>query len=332
MLEGTQVARLGELALAWLLTRKEGKGARSELSRTLKPFAEHRWSSGEWSTRLDETLATLEEGGLATRTARNGLALTPQGRAHALAWLGVKSASGLTWKQLKSKHLLARALELPASSGNLSRLGSAEGMRAVLVQKHLGMEAPGSRSLAQVRDALCWKQLGVETDKPFTLAAVQAVLLSRVLQAPREVTAPQALQQLAARSVGAKRSDADSLRLAALRSWLVPAAPTSPSSFEASPAEEDLRDFASRVLQAAKGSTSGRFGEGKVFISHVWRALKDQVQGLDEQAFKDRLVEANQKRLLSLSRADMVEAMDPTDVSASEIHSATSTFHFIALS
>ncbi|PTL77074.1 hypothetical protein [Vitiosangium sp. GDMCC 1.1324] len=354
-MEGHEVSRLGELTLAWLLTRDEGKGARSDLSRALKPFAEHRWSASDWSQRLDETLAALESGGLALRTARNGLELTAQGRTHAHTWLGVKRLpEGTTWKKLKATHLLARVLELTPSASSLTRLGTADGMRAVLVQKELGLESPGSRSLTQVRDALCWKQLGVDTDKPFTLAAVQAVLLARALQTSREAEPTQAMRQLAARSVGAKRSDAESLRLAALRSWLVPSSepvapppsvptPSStrnelasapqPALFEpAAPVpQEDLPTFAERVRQAAKDSASGRFGEDKIFISHVWRTLRGQFQGLDEQTFKNRLVEANRAQLLSLSRADLVEAMDPGDVAESETRYLGATFHFIAL-
>lgn len=357
-MEGHEVSRLGELTLAWLLTREEGRGARSDLSRALKSFAEHRWSASDWSTRLDEALTALEAGGLARRTARNGLELTAQGRTHAHEWLGVKRLpEGTTWKKLKATHLLARVLELPPSTGNLARLGSADGMRAVLVQKQLGIESPGSRSLTQVRDALCWKQLGVETDKPFTLGAVQAVLLARALQASREAEPTQAMRQLAAKSVGAKRSDAESLRLAALRSWLVPssepiapvpvrpavsstpaarnelAGAPPPGFFDsAAPApREELQGFAERVRQAARASTSGRFGEDKIFISHVWRMLRDQLQGVDERTFKSRLVEANRARLLSLSRADLVEAMDPADVSDSETRYLGATFHFIAL-
>lgn len=353
-MQGHEVSRLGELALTWLLTREEGKGARSDLSRALKPFTEHRWSASDWNLRLDETLAALEAGGLARRKARNGLELTSPGRAHALAWLGVKRLpDGTTWKKLKNTHLLARVLELPPSNGNLARLGTADGMRAVLVQQQLGGGSPGSRSLTQVRDALCWKQLGVDTDKPFTLAAVQAVLLARALQASREAEPTQAMRQLAAKSVGAKRSDADSLRLAALRSWLVPSsepvavqpsASTAPSArnvlatlpdpmyFDTeAAARADLQTFAERVQQAARASASGRFGEDKIFISHVWRTLRGQLQGLDEQSFKSRLVEANRARFLSLSRADLVEAMDAADVADSETRYLGATFHFIAL-
>jgi hypothetical protein len=135
--------------------------------------------------------------------------------------------------------------------------------------------------------------------------------------------------------VGARRSDAESLRLAALRSWLVPsntlASPPDLTVFDTSPDQENLRTFAERVREAARASTTGRFGGDKIFISHVWHTLKHQVRGLDERAFKDRLLEANRARLLSLSRADLVEAMDPADVAASETRYLGATFHFIAL-
>lgn len=330
---GSEVSRVGELALAWLLTRAEGKGPRSDLARALKPLTDHRWSSGEWNARLEELLGQLVQQGLVQQNARKGLTLTREGRTRALAALRVdRLPKGSTWKQLKRTHLVALALGLTPSAANLNRLGRADGMRAVLVQKQLGFPEPGSQSLAQVRDALCWRQLGVETDKPFTLAAVQAVLLGRVLEATRELAPAQALQQLAARSVGARRTDTESLRLAALRAWTLPSdsAPDEPQgAVPAAPQEEGLSAFAERVLQVARGSTAGRFGDDRVFISHVWRAM--QAPGLDEQAFKRRLIEANQKRLLSLSRADMVELMDPSELSASETRHLGATFHFIAL-
>ncbi len=329
-MEEREVSRVGELSLVWLLTRAEGKGARSDLSRALKPFTDHRWSSGEWGARLDETLARLGQDGLVTQNARKALTLTAQGHSRALEVLGVERLpKSTTWKQLKGTHLVALALGLTPSAANLSQLGRAESMRAMLLQKHLGLESSRPRSLVQIRDLLCWRQLGVETDKPFTLATVQAVLLSRELEATREVTAPQALQQIAARSVGARRTDTESLRLAALRTWTFPAGePRPPAPTPASP-EEPLHAFAEQVVRAARSATAGRFGDDRVFISHVWRAM--QGHGLDEQAFKRRLIEANQRRLLSLSRADMVELMDPAELAASEVRHLGATFHFVAL-
>lgn len=335
-MEGHEVNRVSELVLVWLLTRAEGKGSRSGLSSALKAFSAHRWSSGEWSTRLDETLAALESRGLLQQTARKGVSLTKEGRARALRFLELERLpKGLTWKKLRLTYLTARALGLPST--HASRLDKAGNLRAVLVQKQLGLEGVGTRTLNEVRDTLCWKQLGVDTDKPFTLAAVQSFLLGKVLQSSREVKPSQALEQLAARSVGARRTDAESLRVAALQSWLIPATePSAPATRDSQPpapaprpTEDGLPAFAERVLNTARSATTGRFGDDRVFISHVYRAMREP--GLDEQSFKNRLVEANRKRLLSLSRADMVELMDRADVEASEIRHLGSTFHFIAL-
>jgi hypothetical protein len=342
-MRGSEVSRVGELVLVWLLTRADGKGARSAVSSALKPFTAHRWSPGEWSTQLDTVLGALQEAGLLEQTARKGLGLTKQGRARALEFLGEpRLPKGLSWKKLRLTWLTARALDLPNSQGE--KLGAAGHLRAVLVQKQLGLERVGARTLKQVQDELCWKQLGVTTDKPFTLAAVQSLLLGQVLQSSREVKASQALEQLAARKVGARRTDAESLRLAALQSWVLPASSPAPQATAAPaparapepvpasaprPADEALPAFAERVLNTARAARSGRFGEDRVFISHVWRALGDP--SLDERTFKNRLIEANQKRLLSLSRADMVNLMDPADVSASETRYLGATFHFIAL-
>jgi len=337
-MEGHEVSRIGEMALAWLLTRAEGKGARSALSRALKPLAQQRWSGSEWGEHLEETLARLAADGLIQQTARKGVVLTPEGRAHALAALNLERLPrSTTWKQLKSTHVTALALGLSPSATSLARLARADDMRAVLLQKQLGLGTPGTRTLTQVRDAFCWRQLGVESDQPFTAAAVQAVLLSRALQATRAVTPTQAMQQLAARIAGARRTDTESLRIAVLRAWLfppaelLPATVTSPAPAAGAPrdGEDGLRSFSENVLRTARTSPSGRFGDNRVFISHVWHAMKGN--GMDEKAFKRRLVEANRKRLLSLTRADMVELMDPADVAASEIQHLGATFHFIAL-
>lgn len=335
-MQGSEVSRVGELVLAWLLTRAEGKGTRGKVAEALRPFTAHRWSAGEWNAQLDETLGALEAGGWLERSARRGLGLTREGRARALKFLALERVpKGLTWNKVWSTFLTAQALNVPAS--RREKLGRSKDLRAVLVQQRQGLGPVGERSLQAVQDELCWKQLGVTTNKPFSLVNVRAFLLGQVLQSTREVTASQALEQLAARQVGARRTDPNSLRQAAIQSWLLPppepsptkAAVPAPAPTPPPPADEPLPNFAERVMRTARALKSGRYGEDRVFISHVWRALGEP--SLDERAFKQRLLSANQQRLLSLGRADMVEWMNPQDVSASEIRYLGSTFHFIAL-
>jgi hypothetical protein len=94
-----------------------------------------------------------------------------------------------------------------------------------------------------------------------------------------------------------------------------------------------LSQFADQVLAAARSTHSGRFGDNKVFISHVWRRLQEDsgMSALSLDAFKQRLAEANQARLLDLARADLVEAMDPEDVRSSELSYHGATFHFVRI-
>ncbi|RKH06114.1 hypothetical protein D7V97_23090 [Corallococcus sp. CA053C] len=326
--------RLQGLALAWLATRPEKKpGTRNELAKTLHAFVEHRWSRGEWTERFEALLEGLLEGRLVEKRARTALALTGPGRQRALKFLRVDSPKGLTWKRVKQQHLLAKGLGLPASKSALGRLAGADGVRALLLKRAHQVEGPETPTLAQVRDRLLWRQLGVDTDEAFSLRAVQAHLLGKLLE--QEVSDPKrGLEQLAARTVGASRVDAEVVRLAALREWVLaegPAKPAEPAHVEAKvePVSTDTASFAKRVLKVARALPTGRFGDDKVFISHVWKAMQPEWASRD--AFDTALLEANRKRHLSLTRADLVSVMNPADVAESEVRFYGATFHFVVV-
>ncbi|RKG86098.1 hypothetical protein [Corallococcus terminator] len=336
----TPDTRLQGLALAWLATRSEKKpGTRNELAKTLHAFVEHRWSRGEWTERFDALLEGLQQGRLVEKRSRTALALTGQGRQRALKFLRVDSPKGLTWKRVKQQHLLARSLGLSNTKAVLGRLAKADGVRAVLLKRAHRVEGPETPTLEQVRDRLLWRQLGVETGEKFSLRAVQAHLLGQLLE--QEVSDPKrGVEQLAARTVGAARVDGEVVRLAALREWVLakneapvkppkPSAPEKqqPAAMESLPTNAEA--FAERVLNVARASTTGRFGKNKVFISHVWKALKPD--GANREAFDAALLEANRANRLSLSRADLVSVMDPADVAESEVRSTHSTFHFVVV-
>ena len=87
------------------------------------------------------------------------------------------------------------------------------------------------------------------------------------------------------------------------------------------------------MLEAARSCPTGRFGDNKVFVVHVYRALHEDpaIAALGLDGFKQRLAEANNARRLDLSRADMVEAMDPNDVALSEVTYHGALFHFVRI-
>jgi hypothetical protein len=288
----------------------------------------HRLSNAEWETEQDSILSKLVELQLLERRSSVSFFLTQMGQARASKSLGMERlAKGTTWASLKRSHLIARALGLAPNQQLIDRLRGADGMRAVILKARRSVGTNEVPTLNQVRDALIWKQLGIESDRPFTLGEARKVLLQRALPELRANSPEQMLRQLAAQSVGAKRADADELRRALLQGWVLPEAqvakpaPTTKS--------DGLQSFAMQVLQIARSVSTGHFGADKVFISHVYRALPAPQP--TEADFKNQLVEANRARLVTLSRADLVEAMNPEDVAASETRYLGATFHFISL-
>lgn len=94
----------------------------------------------------------------------------------------------------------------------------------------------------------------------------------------------------------------------------------------------DLATFAGQAKAAGNATgKSGRFGADKVFVGDLHRTYQSMYGPISLERFKARLSEANNKRHLDVSRADMVEAMDPAKVRESEsTHTGTSAqFHFL---
>lgn len=72
----------------------------------------------------------------------------------------------------------------------------------------------------------------------------------------------------------------------------------------------------------------GRYGDQKVFISAVYRAVAPEI-GMTMAEFKSWLLDRNRNNDLVLARADLVGAMDRSLVRDSEIEDRGATFHFI---
>jgi hypothetical protein len=118
-----------------------------------------------------------------------------------------------------------------------------------------------------------------------------------------------------------------------------PVRPPAPAPAPPPPSKtENLEVFAKRALAAARAAPNektsperrgARLG-GNVFTHAAWRAMQGEPRYTLAE-FKVRLLEANQARLLTLGRADLVEAMHPADVAESEIKHLGATFNFIQL-
>jgi Arc/MetJ-type ribon-helix-helix transcriptional regulator len=112
---------------------------------------------------------------------------------------------------------------------------------------------------------------------------------------------------------------------------LTPASGRKPKKGQAA---EILRSFADQALEAARRVPGRqRFGDDRVFIAHAWKRFQKSpaAAGMDLEAFKAQLLEANRERLLSLVCADMAAKLDQATVRESAIGDLVTGFHFICI-
>ncbi|WP_437673163.1 hypothetical protein [Sorangium sp. So ce131] len=356
------VKGVGALALVWLLGQASGAGTRSQAAKALNPLLVGRWSDAERRNAFEDGYAALERAKHIQCPRRGAIVLTESGRRAGLEVLGVEALPGrVTWNTIKSRYLTPRSLGLraPKTKAEVARIGKKEGLIAAVLAHRLQLSVGDYPTLRQVRDRLAWRGLGVETREPFSIKAVSTLLVGRTLGISGSHAVDEVLALAVANAVGARRADTGEIQSALIWQWLYSTAAgragggasaaatsremgaepgektqiSSPVKGAASRhEEEDSSAFAARVVEVARGSETGRFGQNKVFISHVFRKLVQMgdVDG-DAAAFKERLVAAHRQGLLSLSRADLVEAMDPKDTEASETRHLSATFHFVVV-
>lgn len=337
--------KLPALVLIWLSARRSSHAVR-ELNRQLYPLVERRLRSSEWTIALGEALAGLEAQGWVSRPTPKSVALTEQGRNTVLDELGVTSLpADVKWRTLLSRWLAARAMHprgtLPTTA--LDRISKKQGLPVEVIRVAHKLPAPPFSTKTKVLDTLFWRQLGEERAAPFTLVGVKKLMLQRLLGSSRDQDLDTFVIHLAVKALGAPTSA--ELRNALIRRWLegqdtvgqdapapllpAPLATTGPVPTGAlDTISEDA--FVGFVQEAARTATTGRFGDRKVFIAHVYRRLAEMGHpGADIEAFKRRLLGAHKAGRLVLSPADLVQAMSKTDVSESAIRHVRSTYHFV---
>lgn len=318
--------RPADLLLARLLVSAQKPPSPSQVREVLGKFFRQAPSADEFA----ELVGQLRAGGL---LEGKGLRLTPAGRERALAFIGISALPPrCTWRTIQSRYLLPRALGLSPDSGTSKKMDK-DKLAALLLKRRFQLPAGTGPSLNNVLEALACRELGFPGQA--TLAEVKAVVLSKKLGSDRRLNPKDLMTQVPRVLLDAKSGMAG-LRDVAVREWagdgIVPQRPPEPPAAKPSPEPVfDLPAFAHTVRAGARECPTGRFGDNKVFISHVARRLAGEpgLAGMDLETFKRRLVEANTARLLTLSRADLVSVMDPADVRESETHDLGAVFHFI---
>jgi hypothetical protein len=312
---------LADLILARLLTAKSSvppKKLRDDLSPLFQraPTAES----------LEETLAALRQAGLVIPKGKQ--LLTTAGRARAMEYLGITELPPkASWGTVKAKYLTPKALRgASTSESSVTRFGNASGLASFLLKRKLGLPVGTGNGLGAVFEAIACRELGYPD-----LAKLKDLLphlLGKAIGSNEPITKKDAEKVLPRVLLNAPKPGMEGLRAIALMGLTNTAVPPKPIAiFE----PFDLEAFANTVKAVARRSLSGWFGDNKVFINHVWRQVEDEPRfaPLGLAGFKEKLVEANREDLLTLSRADLVQVMDPADVRESETVYVNAVYHFI---
>ncbi|HEX3478152.1 MAG TPA: hypothetical protein VHT91_24190 [Kofleriaceae bacterium] len=304
-----------------------GKLALGELVAPLARFAPAELTAAAWRDRLAEVVAALREHGVID----DGHRVRDAGE---LARRLGGGGAARSWPELSDRVLPGVALGIAAGDGKArARLDGRDAWAAAIVGRALGLWRDGPPpSLPAVCDALVWHELGLPGTPKRCPPELRALFVQRRLGS--EAGPPERLVRvLAAREVAAPRPELRALRDALVRGWLAGRTPGAPEERpEERPEREDApAPFAEAVLRAADAVVDGWFGDRKVFVSAVWDQLRRDPRwaGLGLAGFKAELVAAHRAGALTLARADLVAAMDPAQVAASEIAVDGASFHFI---
>jgi hypothetical protein len=341
MTQQSLVQAVEKLILTRLLVARPKGATAQQVKKDLTPLVEHQYAGATWETVFQDCLQHLNFDGKIEfprlvqvgkkKASSQTFVLTSKGEQEAYNYLGVQNLPFNTkWLTIRNSYLPALALSVSPTVNNLKQLGTLGGLQGAVIRKTFGIQGHECPTVKQAVDALLWKQLGFSTDKPFSLKAVQELLLNRLMGGGKEFTISQLKKMIPAKAVSARSTNAGELRLAILRR-LFEVDELKPTVVERP--HFDLKSFADKVMEASRSCQNGRFGPDKVFISHVWSLFKELYPNfvINETDFKKQLVEANRVGLLNLSRADLIQAMNTEDVTKSETRYLNAIFHFIRL-
>ena len=317
------------LILARLLAVTARAPARRDVQKSLDSLFLERLGAPLWRTVFSGAFNRLVE---LEQVNSQPIALTATGRDRALGYWQIDDLPARArWETLKRQYIVPRVLGL--SRRQFAGKDKTKSLIAAVLKNKYHLPPETGASLTSVINALAWRQLNVDSTARFT---PQAVVANVLLKSPRKPTTDQVATSLARLAVDTAGSD---LFTGALRQWIAAAeiAPD-PAAVVVDHASTDdlngeLTTFALHTLQAARGTKVGWFGDNKVFISQVWNHLHAQQEfaAITLAHFKERLVEAHRRRLLELSRADLVERMNADDVADSETRYLDGVFHLLRI-
>ena len=225
----------------------------------------------------------------------------------------------ISWPRLVDRMLPALGLGVEVTDASAhAKLVGRDAWTAAIAARILGVWETGRPpSLAAVCDAFAWRTLGLSGRAKRCPPEIRALFLQRELQSTVG-TADRQLRLYVARELQSG-TELRAMRDGLVRRWLQ---------------DKPLRggpNLSSDVKRIARSIKRGVFGERKVFIAALWEELRRDQRwaSLSLPEFKTRIVAAHRSGDLELARADLVAAMDPQLVAASETRDDGASFHFI---
>jgi uncharacterized protein (DUF2267 family) len=316
------VAAIADLVLVRMALPSKKPVGSSVVRKDVSKVLNHEISSAEF----DDIRSELATSGLLARGQRNAFAVTEAGRERALRFLDVDEIPPRTnWSGVIARYLFPRAAGLTTNAA--AKLNNGDRLAAFILKRKYGLAAGAGSTVRQVLEAITCKQLGFSSET--TLDGLSCAVLSQLVGSER-LTKEKLVKQLPLFQTGLTAAKADAARCKMVRDWLCGPPPSEPPTPEAF----DLSTFAATVRAlAASSPPQHRFHDNKVFIAALWRASQREPSfpRLSLPEFKGRLVESNSQNLLHLSRADLVQAMDPQLVADSETNFLNASLHFVLI-
>jgi hypothetical protein len=257
------------------------------------------------------------------------LKLTESGRAVARAILGNDVSK--PWPHIRDRRLPVLALGLdPDDTATQRKLTNPKTLKAAIIAVAFGTPKDAALMPDRVRSELVWRVLRGAVPEligrgPFPTITKSNPVDCSILAGLAGVSAKridQVLAALAARAVGASRTDLDALRKRLVQLALSQAVPVAA-------VQEGVQGFGERVRAVARTLSTPPF-RGRVAIAQVYDAYGRQHPDAGSLAsFKERLVMAAKARQLDLTRLDLPEHMDSDLRERSHTVWDSSTVHFI---
>lgn len=338
---------------------------RAELQRDLASLVAPRVPGTTFRRMAELAIGQHTSQGMMTET-KGRLVITPAGARAADSLLPGDLGTHETWEETRNSTLVAMVLGLESlSTATAKALERAEGLAALVLQKHFGLPLSRVLSINDLRASLAivalerafGNKIKTGLGKGSGLPGKTARLLAgQLLRKPKEFSSDgKLIAALSADVAGASGDGLEPLRLALLRKLTAPkdgteenaVAAVSTHEAQAEPkadndaaplstpppalAPPDMSEFAGAVLDAARPLSEGWPGNRKAFISRVWQAIRvaRREWDLTEIAFKSMLAEAHRAGRLVLTTADLKDKSALKELEDSQILYKNTVWHFV---